>query len=64
METLSALLVLCEGDPPVIGSFPSKRVSNTGFDAFVDVSLNKRWRNNQIAGDLKRPYTHWDSNEI
>ena len=25
METFSALLVLCEGNPPVTGGFPSKR---------------------------------------
>ena len=42
METVPALLALCEGNPPVTGGFPSQRDSNTGFDAFFDVSLNKR----------------------
>ena len=28
METFSALLVLCEGNPPVTGGFPSQRASN------------------------------------
>ena len=28
-------------EPPVIGGFPSQRVSNTGSDVFCDVSLNK-----------------------
>ena len=36
---ISALLALCEGNPPVSGGFPSKRASDTGFDAFFDVSL-------------------------
>ena len=42
METVSALLAICEGNPPVTGGFPSQRASNTGFDDFFDVSLNKR----------------------
>ena len=28
METITALLALCEGNPPVTGGFPSRRVSN------------------------------------
>ena len=42
METLSTLLDLCEGDPPVTGGFPSQRTGNLDFDVFFDVSLNKR----------------------
>ena len=42
METVSALLALCEGNPPVIGGFPSQRDSNAGFDVFFNVCLNKR----------------------
>ena len=41
METLSVLLALCEGNPPVTGGFLSQRASNRDFDAFFDVSLNK-----------------------
>ena len=40
METFSSLLALCEGNPPVIGEFPSQKTNNTGFDVFFDVSLN------------------------
>ena len=40
--TVSASLVLCEGNPQVTGKFPSQRASNAGFDIFFDVSLNKR----------------------
>ena len=35
METFSALLVLCEGNPPVTGLFPSEKASDAGFDIFV-----------------------------
>ena len=42
METVSALLAICEGNPPVTGGFLSQRASNTGFDDSFDVSLNKR----------------------
>ena len=38
---LSILLALCEGNPPVTGGFPSQRASNTAFDVFFDVNLNK-----------------------
>ena len=44
METVSKLLVLCEGNPPVTGGFSSQRVSYAGIDVFFDVSLNK-WLN-------------------
>ena len=41
METISALLALCEGNPPVTGGFPSQRYSNTAFDVF-DAGFSKR----------------------
>ena len=42
METLYALLALCEANLSVIGGFRSQRVSNAEFDAFFDVRVNKR----------------------
>ena len=42
MEIVSALLAVCEGNPPGTGGFPSQRTGNTGFDVTFDVSLNKR----------------------
>ena len=39
METLSALLALCEGNSPVPGEFPSQRPATQSFD----LSLNKRF---------------------
>ena len=41
METVSALVAVCEGDPPVTGGFPSQRAISAGFDIFFGVSLNK-----------------------
>ena len=40
METFSALLALCEGNPPVTGGFPPQRPVTRSFDVFFD--LNKR----------------------
>ena len=42
METFSALLVLCEGNSPFTGEFPSQRPVRRSFDAFFDLRLNKR----------------------
>ena len=42
METVSALLALCERKAHVNSRFHSHRASYTGLDVFFDVSLNKR----------------------
>ena len=42
MEIFSALLVLCEGKPPVTGGFPSQRPVTQSFDVFFDQRPNKR----------------------
>ena len=42
METFSALLVICEGNSPVTGEFPSQRPVTRCFDVFFDLRLNKR----------------------
>ena len=42
METYSALLALCNGNPPVIGGFPSQRPVMRSFAVFIDVHLSKR----------------------
>ena len=44
MEIFSALLALCEGNPPVTGGFPSQRPVAQSVDVFLDVHLNKRLR--------------------
>ena len=42
VETFSALLTLCEGNPPVTGEFPSQRPVMRNFDVCIDLHLNKR----------------------
>ena len=42
MKTFSALLALCEGNPPATGGFPSQRPVTRSFDVFFDLRLNKR----------------------
>ena len=43
MEAVSALLDLCEGNPPVTGGFLSQKAGNVGFGVFFGVNL-KKWR--------------------
>ena len=42
METLSALLVLCVGNSPVTGEFPSQSPVTRNCDVFFDLRPNKR----------------------
>ena len=42
METISALLAICDGNSPVTGEFPAQRQVTRGFDVFYDLRLNKR----------------------
>ena len=42
METFSAFLALCGGNPPVSGGYSSQRPETWSFDVFFDVRLNKR----------------------
>ena len=42
METFSALLAICAGNPPVPGEFPAQRPVTRSFDVFFDLHLNKR----------------------
>ena len=37
METMSALLAFCEGDPPVTDGFPSQMPVTRSFDVFFDL---------------------------
>ena len=61
METFSALLVLCAGNSPVIGEFPSQRPVTRSFDVcfFICTWING-WVNNRDAGDLRRHRLHYD----
>ena len=42
METFSALLVICVGNSPATGEFPTQRPVTRSFDAFFDLRLKKR----------------------
>ena len=42
METFSALLALCEGNPPGTSRFPSQKPVTRSFDIFFDLRRNKR----------------------
>ena len=46
METFSALLAHCEGNPPVTSGFPSQRLVMQSFDGFCDLWLQK-WLSKQ-----------------
>ena len=50
METFSVLLVICAGNSPVTGEFPSLRPMTRSFDVFW---INS-WLNNHKAGALGR----------
>ena len=54
-KALSALLALCEGNPPVTGGFPPQRPATRSFDGFYDLHLNNRG-----AGGLKHHRAHYD----
>ena len=66
METFSASLALCEGNPPVTGGLPSQRPMTWGFDVFFDLRLNTRlikqsrhrWTSSR---SLWRPCNVWTS---
>ena len=55
MEIFSALLALCEGNPPVTGGFPSQRPVTRSFAVFFDLHLTKR-----ATCDLRCHCTHYD----
>ena len=42
METFSASLVICAGNSPVNGEFPTQRPATRSFDVYFDLRPNKR----------------------
>ena len=65
METFSALLALCKGDPSVTGGFPLQRPVTRIFDVFLDLSLNKRLgkqsRRRWFETQSRSSWSHWNS---
>ena len=65
MTTLSngnifALLALCEGNPPVMGVFPSQRPVARSFVFSLMCSWRDDWANSPDDGNLRRHATHCD----
>ena len=58
METFSALLALCEGNPPVDGKLLSQRPVTEKFTLVWD--WTNGWANHRHAGDLRRHRAHYD----
>ena len=62
METVSVLLVLCAGNSPVAGEFPSQRPGTRSFDVFsFNCARINVWVNNHEAGNLRRHLAHYDA---
>ena len=55
MEKKSALLVICGGNSPVSGEFPSQRPVTRSFDVFFDMRLNKRLSKQSIRWWFETP---------
>ena len=57
MESVSALLALCEGNQPVTGGFPQKGASGAGFDVSLHERLSKqssrRWFETPEMSEIK-----------
>ena len=60
METFSALLALCEGNPPVTGAFLSERPVTWIFDVFFDLRPNKRLSKQSTRRWFETPPRHYD----
>ena len=54
IETFSTLLALCEGNPPVIGEFPSQRPVMRSFGVYLICAWTNGWANDPDAGNLRR----------
>ena len=60
MDTFSALLALCKGNPSVTGEFSSQKPVMLSFDVFFDLHLNKRLSKQSRPGDLRRHRANYD----
>ena len=58
METPSALLALCEGNPSVTDGFPSQRVSDAGFEVSFTWTKTKGCANSRVVGDMRGHDAH------
>ena len=59
-KTFSALLAICEGNPPVTVAFPSQRPVTRSFDIVFDLRLIKRIRKHFFRRRRWRPFRNLD----
>ena len=64
METFSASLALCEGNPPVTGGFPSQRPVTRSLVFSLICAWTNGWANAWDAGDLRPHRARFDCNEL
>ena len=55
-ENIFCIMALCEGNPPVIGGFPSQRASNMDLRCSIVVSLSKRLDKHSIDQRFEMPW--------
>ena len=60
METFSALVALCEGNPLVSGRFPSQRPVARALKFALICAWTNNWANNRETGDLRRNRARYD----
>ena len=60
VETFSALLALCHGNPPVTDGFPSQGPMRRSVDVFFDLCLNKRLNKQSRHRWYETPSHHYD----
>ena len=60
MKRFSALLALCEGNPPATGRFPPQRPVKWSFNVFFDLRLNKPLSKQSGGGDLRHHRACYD----
>ena len=60
MGTFSALLALCEGNPPVTDGSPHKGQWRWALMISLICVWTNSWANNRDGGDLRRHHAHYD----
>ena len=61
MEAFSALLTLCEGNPPVVGGFPSQgQWHGALIFSLIYKRLNTQWRRRWFDTSLRSSWRHCD----
>ena len=64
MATFSALLALCEVNPPVTSGIISKRPVTRSVDVFIQLCLNKRFSKQSWAWCLRSHRAHYDVTDM